>query len=230
MSNKIYEIEVNTHEQRSNENTDLNIRNQFQAAQVNKSENEQQTIHSTVNHFASPVESSVHHKLTESSTVRCGAASLGNDLWQLKRIQILVFSGDKRTYQTRKAEFVACIDRTPATAEYKLLQLRQYLAGDALEAIENLGHSSVDYEAAKERIECKYGGRCRQIAIYLEGLENFWQIQIRNTRDLKEFSDLLEIAIINLTELGQDQSLENGFLCTMLQRKLPESMLARYHR
>ena len=66
MSNRIYQIEANTYEQLSNENTDLNIRHQFQA----------KTIHSTVNHFASPVESNVHHKLTESSTVRCGAALL----------------------------------------------------------------------------------------------------------------------------------------------------------
>ena len=226
MSNGIYQIEANTYEQRSNENTDLNICHQFQA----ESANEQQTIHSTVNHFALPVESNVHHKLTESSTVRCGAASLGNDLWQLKRIQIPVFSGDKRTYQSWKVAFVACIDMAPAPAEYKLLQLRQYLAGNALKAIENLGHSSVAYEVAKERLERKYGGRRRQIASNLEELENFRQIQIGNTRDLEEFSDLLEIAIINLTESGQDQELGNGCLYTMLQRKRPESMLARYHR
>ena len=100
-------------------------------------------------------------------------------------------------YQSWKAAFVACIERAPATAEYKLLQLRQYLAGDALNAIENLWHSSVAYEAAKERLEGKYGGRHR---------------------------------IINLTESGQDQELGNGCLYTMLQRKLPESMLAQYHR
>ena len=178
--------------------------------------------------YASPVESSVHHKLTES--VICGAALLGNDLWQLKRIQIPVFSGDKRTYQSWKAAFVACIESAKATAEYKLLQLRQYLDGDALKAIEYLGHSSVAYKAAKERLERKYGGRHGQIAINLEELENFRQIQIGNTRYLEKFSDLLEIAIINLTESGQHQELGNGSLYPMLQRKLPESILARYHR
>ena len=52
MSNRIDQTEANTHEQLSNENTDLKIRHQFQAAQVSKSANEQQTIHS----FASPEE------------------------------------------------------------------------------------------------------------------------------------------------------------------------------
>ena len=56
---------------------------------------------------------------------------------------------------------MACIDRTPATPEYKLLQLRQYLSGVALEAIENLGLSGAAYEAAKDRLERKFGGKRR---------------------------------------------------------------------
>ena len=48
MSNGIDQTEASTHKQRSNEKTDLNIRHRFQAEQVNKSANEQQTIHSTV--------------------------------------------------------------------------------------------------------------------------------------------------------------------------------------
>ena len=82
-------------------------------------------------------------------------------------------SGEKRRYQSSKAAFQACIDNVPARGEYKLLQLRQYLTGDALKVIENLGNSATAYEAAKERLDRKYGGKRRQIAIYLEDLENF---------------------------------------------------------
>jgi len=72
------------------------------------------------------------------------------DLWkQLKRVSVPTFSGNKM-YQNWKAAFTACIDQAPATAEYKLLQLKQCLAGEALKAIENLGHSAAAYEAAKE--------------------------------------------------------------------------------
>ena len=95
-------------------------------------------------------------KPTASSTT----TSMGQDLWmQLKRVQIPVFPDDKRTYQSWKAAIIACIDSAPATGEYKLLQLRQYLLGEALAVIENLGHSSSAYEAAKERLERKYGGK-----------------------------------------------------------------------
>ena len=159
------------------------------------------------------------------------APSIGQDLWrQLKRVQIPVFTGNKRRYQSWKAAFLACIDSAPATGEYKLLQLCQYLSGDALKVIENLGHSATAYEAAKERLERKYGGKRRQISIYLEDLENFRQIRSGNARDLEQFADLLDIAIINLKEAGLHHELEDGSLYTKLQRKLPESLLARYHR
>ena len=147
----------------------------------------------------------------------------------MKCVQIPVFSGDKRSYHSWKAAFLACIDSAPATGEYKLLQLRQYLSGEALKTIENLGHSGAAYEAAKERLEQKFGGIRRQISIYIEELENFRQIRVGNAKDLEQFSDLLDIAMINLKESNQDQELGNGTLYTILQRKLPQSMLANYH-
>ncbi|KAJ8044889.1 hypothetical protein HOLleu_07774 [Holothuria leucospilota] len=99
---------------------------------------------------------------------------LGQDMWKkLKRVSIPVFDGDVIVYENWKAAFMACIDQAPATAEYKLLQLRQYLTGEALKTIENLGHSSAAYDAAKERLERKYGGKWRQISLQLETLHNF---------------------------------------------------------
>ena len=105
-------------------------------------------------------------------TASYDSPSLGQDLWcQLKRVQIPVFSGDKRTYNSWKVVFLACIDSASATGEYKLLQLRQYLAGEALKTIENLVHSGAAYEAAKEWLERKFGGMHRQIYIYVEQLK-----------------------------------------------------------
>ena len=100
------------------------------------------------------------------------AVTIGRDMWtQLKRVAIPVFSGNKKTYESWKAAFIACIDKSPATPEYKLLQLRQYLSGEALKTIENLAHSGYAYEASKERLERKFGGQRRQNAINLGELE-----------------------------------------------------------
>ena len=105
---------------------------------------------------------------------------------------------------------------------------RQYLSGEALKVIDSLGHSATAYEAAKESLERKFGGKRRQIALYLEELEQFRQIRPGNA--IEEFADLLDIAMINLQEAGHHYELGDGSLYNKLQRKIPETMLARYHR
>ena len=140
------------------------------------------------------------------------ALTIGREMWtQLKRVAIPVFSGNKKTYESWKAAFIACIDKAPATPEYKLLQLRQYLSGEALKTIENLGHSGYAYEAAKERLERKFGGQRRQNAIRLEELENFKPLRPDNSKDLEDFADLLDIAVTNLKDV-------NCLCATLLRR------------
>ena len=152
-------------------------------------------------------------------------------MWkQLKRVTIPVFSGDKRTYLNWKAAFTACVDKAPATAEYKLLQLRQCLAGEALIAIKNLGHSAMAYQTAKERLDRKFGGQRCQIALYLEEVDNFRPIFPDNFRDLEKLADLLDITIVNLKEADRSGELNDGLLYMKLQKKIPAQMLANYHR
>ena len=75
------------------------------------------------------------------------------NLWkQLKRILIPIFDGNRSIYKSWKAAFTTCIDQAPSTPEYKLLQLRQYLIGEAMKCIANLGHSAGVYEASKNRL------------------------------------------------------------------------------
>ena len=74
--------------------------------------------------------------LTKENTFTCGTMSIKQDLWrQLKHVRMPVFYVDKRSYQSWKAAFLACIDAALAAAEYKLLQLRQYVAGKHLKQL-----------------------------------------------------------------------------------------------
>jgi len=156
---------------------------------------------------------------------------LGHDLWkQLKRVSIPVFSGNKLQYENWKAAFTACIDKAPATPEYKLLQLRQYLSGDALKVIESLGHSASAYEAAKSRLERKYGGKRRQVALYLEEVENLRPLRPGNAKDIEKFADVLDVTVINLKEAGRLEELGNGSLYIKLLKKMTEQMLSQYNR
>lgn len=186
----------------------------------------------TVNSTNSGLLSAGHSVLgTDQSNVFSESDLIGQDLWkQLKRVTIPVFSGDKRTYQNWKAAFMACIDKAPATAEYKLLQLRQCLSGEALKAIESLGHSAAAYEAAKDRLERKFGGQRRQIALYLEEIDSFRPVRYGNSKDLEKYADLLDIAVVNLKEANRLEELKDGLLYMKLQKKLPASMLTYYHR
>ena len=103
--------------------------------------------------------SKIEEKLTPSTvsnTVVSPAPTTGlqNDLTkQLSRVSIPVFNGDKHLYEGWKAAFTACVDNTSSTPEYKLLQLRQSLTGEALKVVQGLGHSATAYEVAKERLE-----------------------------------------------------------------------------
>ena len=68
----------------------------------------------------------------------------------------------KKLHEGWKTAFMACVDKALATPEYKLLQLGQ---GEALKVVEPLGHSAAAYEAAKERLERKFGVQRRRIAL-----------------------------------------------------------------
>lgn len=156
---------------------------------------------------------------------------IGNDMWkQLKRVAIPVFNGDKKMYETWKSAFTACVDQAPATAEYKLLQLRQYLTGEALKCIEGLGHSKYAYESAKERLERKFGGTRRKVLKYIDDLDNFRPIREDQPRDVERFADVLDIAVANLKEANRTEELGDGVFYHKLQKKLPEKMLSRYKR
>ena len=151
-------------------------------------------------------------------------------MWsELKRVSIPVFNGDKKTYEGWKTAFMACIDQTQATPEYKLVQLRQHLSGKTLKAVETLGHSVAAYEADKERQEGKAGGQRRKIALHLEELEAIKSFRPGNTRDLERFADLLDVLVVNLKEANGHEELGKGTLYVSLCKKLNESKLAHYH-
>ena len=108
--------------------------------------------------------------------------------------------------------------------------MRQYLSGEALKTVENLGHSGYAYEAAKERLERTFGGQRRQNAIRLEELKSFKPLWPDSSKDLEDCADLLNIVIINLKEAGRSAELGDGSLYLKLQKKMTEPMLTGYHR
>ena len=130
---------------------------------------------------------------------------------------------DKKTYQGWNPAFKACVDQAPATPEYKLLQIRQHLSGEALKAVETLGRSAAAYEAAKERLERKFGVKRKKLPFSLEELEAIKSVRPGNARDLERFAYLLGVLVVNLKEANRHEELGKGTLYVSLCKKLNES-------
>ena len=96
-----------------------------------------------------------------------------------------------------------------------------------MKAIESLGHSAIAYQTAKERLDRKFGGQQRQIVLYLEVIDYFRPIHPGN---LKDIADLLDAAKVKLKEANRLDELQDGLLYMKLQKKLPATTLAAYHR
>ena len=127
-----------------------------------------------------------------------------------KSISIPIFGSNKNNYNNWKAAFMACIDKAPAAAKYKLLQLP---------------HSAAAYQIAKER----FGGQWWQMTIYLEELKNLRPVRFVDSRDLEQFADILDITTLTWKKMETGE-LGDGSLYLGLQKKLPEIMLTQYQR
>lgn len=71
-------------------------------------------------------------------------------------------------------------------------------------------------------MERKFQGQRRQLVVHLEELENFPSMKSDSAKELDCLADLLDVAVLNLQEVGHHQDLGDGTLYRMIQRKLPE--------
>ena len=151
-------------------------------------------------------------------------------LKQMRKISIPVFCGDKQAYPSWRATFMACVGDTSAKPELKILHLHQYLRGEALTTIESLGFTSLAYQTAIGRLDRKYGGSRRRIAITLEEIEAFPPMRNPKPATLQKFTDLLEVAIVNFRENQREQELNDGVFYNKLLSKMNTQLITQYNR
>ena len=148
----------------------------------------------------------------------------------MKRVEIQTFAGEKLKYEEWKAAFIACVGSSPATPEYKFLQMKQFLSGEALQAVANFGYTQGGYEAAKARLDKQFGGERRQVARCVEELERVGSLSGSKAAELERFADLLEVAVVNLQDAGHTAEHGAGTFYMTLLRKLSEQLLTQYQR
>ena len=139
----------------------------------------------------------------------------------LKKIEIPMFSGQKTMYDSWLTAFRICVDQPPLSPELKLLQLRQYLSGQPIAIIETYGFSAEAHAAALDHHDKKYGGEKRKTAVHMEALYRFPPISDQGTAsEFERFADLLQVAQINLQDVGRQDKLGYGTFRTQMQQKL----------
>ena len=149
---------------------------------------------------------------------------------QLERIRIPKFSGDKMKYSSWWAAFSSCVDETSVSPQFKMLRLEGCLEGEAAATVKGLGYSSAAYEAAKARLNRKYGGNRRQVQAHIDELRKMKPINAENPRELEKFADLVERTVVTLKENKHTSDLEGGTLYAIVLEKIPQSLLSQYYR
>ena len=149
---------------------------------------------------------------------------------QLERIRIPKFSGDKMKYSSWWPAFSSCVDETSLSPQFKMLRLKGCLEGEAAATVKGLGYSSAAYEAAKARLNRKYGGNRRQVQAHIDELRKMKPINAENPRELETFADLVERTVVTLKENKHTSDLEGRTLYAIVLEKIPQTLLSQYYR
>lgn len=128
------------------------------------------------------------------------------------------------------AAFSTCVDKSSLSPQYKMLRLESCLRGDAAEAIKGLGYSETAYNAAKARLERKYGGDRRKVQSQLDELHKMNSVVEGDPKSLEKFENSVERTVVVLKENGLYAGLSSGTLYGIVVEKLPESLLKQYYR
>ena len=86
------------------------------------------------------------------------------------------------------------------------------------------------YEAAKARLNQKYGGNRRQVQAHIDELRKMRPINADNPRELERFADIVERTVVSLKENKKFADLEGGTLYAIVLEKLPQALLSQYYR
>ena len=113
---------------------------------------------------------------------------------QLPKISIPVFSGDPLEYPTWNSSFSALIDSKPMDAQTKLNFLHQYIAGKPKQVVDEymLIGTEDAYQSARSLLKERYGN-CNVVGTaFMNKLENWPKIGIRDAEGLRDLSDFLQ--------------------------------------
>lgn len=164
-------------------------------------------VHSTLSPSATPFQphsvvlEKCMDKLVETSSMLVAATMEQNLVnrqlaisGQLPKISIPVFSGDPLEYPTWNSSFSALIDSKPMDAQTKLNFLHQYISGKPKQVVDQymLIGTEDAYQSARKLLKERYGN-CNVVGTaFMNKLENWPKIGVRDAEALRDLSDFLQ--------------------------------------
>ena len=149
----------------------------------------------------------------------------------LKRPQLPVFTGETNRYEDWRATFDAFVTIENVPGKFKMMQLKNCLAGDALKLVDRYRPSDIGFTKAMAELERKYGGVSRRIRHQLEEIRSIRPVRPGATRDLEELADRVQSLVTNLEEHGSAGDLADvSAYYILVKEKLHVTFLKNYRR
>ena len=149
----------------------------------------------------------------------------------LKRPQLPVFAGEPNRYEDWRATFDAFVSIENVPGKFKMMQLKNCLAGDALKLADRYRPSDNGFSKAMDELERKYGGVSRRIRHQLEEIRSIRSVRPGATRDLEELADRVQSLVTNLEEYGSAGDLSDvSAYYILVKEKLHVTFLKNYRR
>ncbi len=151
-------------------------------------------------------------------------SSLKSDSFKLDRLKVPEFEGDIFLYPAWYDSFLAAVHNNDKLSDIeKFARLRASLKGDAYDCISSFLTNGVNYKAAFDLIQKRFGNETNIQKIYLSAMHNL-EFECTDINSIRNFLAKLSSYKRVLETYGKDASSYETILIPILYEKLPESL------
>ena len=148
----------------------------------------------------------------------------------LQRIPLPECNGNEKEFSQWWSTFNTLVHSTNLPVDIKFLHLKNCLKEKTVILLQDVEHDEAGYGSVVQQLHERFGGERRRITGRLSELDNFKPIQEGEILKLRDFVYLINKIMLNMQRSGCEGELGSGSLYFTMKRKLPDSLLIRYHR
>ena len=142
------------------------------------------------------------------------------------------FDGDPLQYPAWKVSFTTLIESRQIPASERIHYMKQYLKGEAREAVEALFYLDTEqaYKSARDILEERYGNQFLVAEAFRDKLECWPKIGSNDHKSLRKLADFLKQCLIAMSHIDDLKILNDCRENRKILQKLPEWVTRRWSR